>query len=65
MMSILKIPIQGQTTQVTKLQACKVINWKKKRLDETNEVQRQPDLDYEEMLDELESHVHSESDQDR
>ena len=63
-MSILKIPIQGQTTQVTKSQACKVMN-RKKRLDETNEVQRQPDLDYEEMLDELESHVHSESDQDR
>ena len=33
--------------------------------DENEEVQRQPDLDYEEMLDELESHVHSESDRER
>ena len=62
-MSTLRIPTQGQTTQVINSQECNVIS--QKWLDETNEVQRQPDLDYEEMLDELESHVHSESDQDR
>ena len=33
--------------------------------EDENEVQRQPDLDYEEMLDELESHVHSDSDRER
>ena len=33
--------------------------------EDENEVQWQPDLDYEEMLDELESHVHSDSDRER